>query len=295
MLLPSALPLLSAVIYVLGALLLKRAVVSGADLWRTTCICNVSTALCFAPLWLLGGHLPADGWWQPALVALIFIAGQTLTLLALRIGDVSIATPVLGLKIVLVALFTTLLLAEHLTAGLWAAAGLSSAAIILLNRAPAAPHARVGATLLLAGLAATAYALFDVLVQKWSPAWGAGRFLPILMAIAGVASLALWPLGKNRPLTTHDPAPPRWPLWLGAACLALQSVTFVSTISIYGHATSANVLYSSRGLWSVLAVWSVGHWFQNREQQLGPRILAWRLCGAAVLLAAILLVLARGR
>ena len=51
------------------------------------------------------------------------------------------------------------------------------------------------------------------------------------------------------------------------------------------------MLYSSRGLWSVLAVWGVGHWFSNREQHLGSRVLVWRLLGAILMMAAIMLVL----
>ncbi len=66
---------------------------------------------------------------------------------------------------------------------------------------------------------------------------------------------------------------------------------FITSISIYRHATTANVLYSSRGLWSVVAVWGIGHWFTNREQHLGPRVLAWRLVGAILLMAALLMVL----
>jgi hypothetical protein len=41
----------------------------------------------------------------------------------------------------------------------------------------------------------------------------------------------------------------------------------------------------------VVGVWAVGHWFTNREQHLGARVLAWRLIGAILLLAAIVMVL----
>jgi hypothetical protein len=64
----------------------------------------------------------------------------------------------------------------------------------------------------------------------------------------------------------------------------------VSSIAIYHHATVANVLYSSRGLWSVVAVWIGGHWFESREGRHGPSILFWRLAGAAVLIVAIVVV-----
>jgi len=65
----------------------------------------------------------------------------------------------------------------------------------------------------------------------------------------------------------------------------------MTSISIYRQATSANVLYSSRGLWSVVAVWAIGHWFANREQHLGARVLVWRVLGALLLMAAIILVI----
>ena len=77
----------------------------------------------------------------------------------------------------------------------------------------------------------------------------------------------------------------------GRRLFAVQGLTFITSISIYRHATTANVLYSSRGLWSVVAVWGIGHWFANREQHLGARVLAWRLVGAILLMAALLMVL----
>ena len=74
--------------------------------------------------------------------------------------------------------------------------------------------------------------------------------------------------------------------------LATQAVLFVSSVAYFRNATAANVIYSSRGLWSVALVWLIGHWFGNRERQLGGMILRWRLIGAAMMLIAIALVLA---
>jgi drug/metabolite transporter (DMT)-like permease len=287
------LPLSSGVIYVLGAMLLKRATDLGANVWRTTRLCNFSSALLFAPLALLGGAFP--GWdfgWQPLLAALLFMAGQVSMLLALNIGDVSVVTPVLGLKIPIVAVLTTVLVGERLGLGLWTAALLSSVAIALLNSTRAPSHRHVGVTILLATFAASSYALFDVLVQKWTPAWGAGRLLPATMTVVALVSLGLRPFGR-RASVANNAAAARGTPWLaaGALCIGLQGMLFVSAIALYGQATVANVLYSSRGLWSVLAVWFIGHWFANREQEHGPRVLACRFIGAALLMAAILIVL----
>jgi len=41
----------------------------------------------------------------------------------------------------------------------------------------------------------------------------------------------------------------------------------------------------------VVAVWAIGHWFANREQHLGARVLVWRVLGALLLMAAIILVI----
>jgi len=287
------LPLLSGMVYVVGALLLKRAADLGADVWRTVRVCNFATALSFAPLVLLGGTIP--GWqpcWQPALVALLFVAGQVCVLLALNVGDVSVATPVLGIKIILVALLTTAMIGDRITGSLWTAAFLSTAAIALLNFSRPNEHHHVGKTILLSALAAVAFAVFDVLVQKWSPPWGAGRFLPVMMAFVGVFSLTLRPFRSSHKAPNRTRTAPVGG-WLagGAACFALQAIMIISSIALYGQATTANVLYSSRGLWSVLAVWLAGHWFQNRERHHGPRVLAWRFTGAGLLMAAILICL----
>ena len=73
--------------------------------------------------------------------------------------------------------------------------------------------------------------------------------------------------------------------------MGAQAIAMVCGIALFGRATEINVVYSSRGLWSVLAVWWIGHWFQNQEQQLGRAILQRRLFGALLLMAAIVLVL----
>ena len=81
-------------------------------------------------------------------------------------------------------------------------------------------------------------------------------------------------------------------LWLLAGTLTIgsQSMLFVTSVSYWGHAAHLNVLYSSRGLWTVVLVWLVGHWVKSREQNRGSHVLGWRLAGAALMLSAIVLV-----
>jgi uncharacterized membrane protein len=288
--LPEALTLSAAVVYAAGVLLVKRASDLGADVWRTALVANVITALCFQPLLMLGGTWHPELWWQPLIVAASFVAGQWFTFVSIDRGDVSVATPVLGIKILLVAILATLLAGSSLRPQLWAAAALATAGIALLNRRPSGVAPRnIGLTIITAGLAAATFAFFDVLVQKWSPGWGLGHFLPLTLALAGMLSLVYVPRFKA-PLSQLPR--PAWP-WLFGGTLAMggQSVAFVSTVAHWGVAAQANVIYSSRGLWSVLLVWSFGRFLSSREAELGGHVLAWRLAGAACMMAAIILAL----
>jgi drug/metabolite transporter (DMT)-like permease len=289
------LPICAAVFYVTAALFIKRAAELGAGVWRTAFVCNVFSGLCFQGLWLLGGPgQPLSLWWQPAFVALLFLSGQIWTFVSLGRGDVSVATPVMGLKIILVAAFSAFLFTKPLTTKMWLAAALATAGVVLLNLsgkkqgAPQNPH--VGFTIVTAALAALSYAVFDVLIQKWSPAWGLGRFLPIMMGLVGLYSFSLIPLFE-KPLRTMPLATWR-PLGGAALCMSSQALLFVSTIAYFQNAAVANVLYSVRGLLSIAAVWLFGHWFSNTEKEQGREALAPRLTGALLMFIAVVLVVA---
>lgn len=281
------LPFAASLLYVIGTLFIKSASVRGVGVWRTTVVTNVIFGALFATLWVLGGKLPEPAAWiQPATAACLFLAGQVLSLLSLQRGDVSVATPVLGLKVVLVAFFVTVIVGEQVPGAMWIAAGLSSLGILLLSRG--GKSSASGGTLpalLYGALAAASFALFDVLVQKWSPAWGTGRFLPVLMGFVSLFSLPLLAVAA-------EPVPSGgWrPLLLGGFLMALQGLLLIGSISFFARATTINVVYSARGLWSVALVWIIGPWFGNRERDQGPAVFRARLAGAALLLGAIVLV-----
>jgi drug/metabolite transporter (DMT)-like permease len=289
------LPLASALGYVAAVLLVKRSSVYGVGLWRTAFISNVAMGVCFAPLWLLGGVEP--GWWmlgQAALCAALFFTGQVFTFAALA-GDVSLATPVLGLKIIFVAGASALLVAEPVRPAWWIAAALATAAVALLQ-APArglpkmAAGQSSGRTVVLAASAALAFAFADVLVQRFTPAWGPGRFLPAMFGLVGVFSIGLIPVFAA-PLRTIPRA--AW-VWLlpGAVLLAMQAAGMAFTLGTHGRATAANILYSTRGLWSVLAVGVLGAWLGTAgERKLPPEVFRRRLWGAGLMMAAVALVL----
>lgn len=285
-------PLACALMYVVGAMAVKRATALGVGIWRTSFLSNLALAVIFVPVWFrYGGEVhPVLDYWQPAVTALFFFGGQALTFLALSGGDVSVTTPVMGSKVILVALFSSLLRVGTVPLQWWIGAALSTAAIVLLHLDAGARHRNVRRTVLLAFASATAFSFSDVLLQKWVPAWGAGNYFPPMFLLVGLFSCAFVPF-FSAPLAAMPAAARPWVV-PGALLLAVNNAVFVLAIVLAGGATVANIIYSVRGLFSVVLVWAIGHWFTNDETHLGARVLRWRLFGAGLMVAAIVLVLA---
>ena len=283
-------PLAAGFLYAMAAIVLKRASGGGVGPWRIAFVANWTTALVFAPMWLLGG---APFTWlnlaHAAICATAFFVGQVFTFLALSRGDVSVATPVLGLKVILVAAFTTLLLGQGIPGDWWLAGGLIALATALLGGG----GSRAGEARWLPSLgyglgAAAAFALTDVLMQKWAAAWGFGHFAPALFAIVALLSFALIPF-FHEPLRALPKENWRW-LIAGSLLLSAQASCIAWSIVSLGGATVVNILYSSRGIWSVLIVWTIGPLFGNIERDIGTAVMSRRLLGAGLLLGAIVLV-----
>ncbi len=285
------LPLACAVVYVVGALTVKRAAASGVGVWRTSFLSNWAIALLFIPVWIWqGGRLhPLLDYWQPAAAALLFFLGQAFTFKALSRGDVSVTTPVMGTKVILVALFSSLLKVGQVPLQWWIGALLSTTAIALLHRGEGTVRRHVGETVVLAFCSATAFSLGDVLLQKWLPVWGAGNFFPPMFVLVALFSCGFVPF-FTAPLTALTWASGRWVA--AAACLmAVNNAGIVLAIGIVGSATAVNIVYSLRGLFSVLLIWSIGHWFASTEQHHSASVLRSRLVGAGLMVAAVVLVL----
>jgi hypothetical protein len=64
----------------------------------------------------------------------------------------------------------------------------------------------------------------------------------------------------------------------------------MATIAIWQDAPGVNVVYATRGLWSIALVWHVGHHLRNTERHsAGPRTMLQRACAALLLLGAVAL------
>jgi len=281
------LPLLASLLFVVGLILIKRANAAGMSTVTTLFISNQCTALAFSTLWLLGGDgQPAHLLWQPTLIACLYITGLWFTFLAINRGDVSIATPVFGVKVLLVALLVTAMGGDRLSASVWYAAALAALGIALIQWTGGGKRGRVVTSILFAVLSSLSYALFDVLVQRWSPAWGTGRLLPFVFGFVSLLSLTMLPWVNWRQVMNRQQSRFLWP---GSLFIACQAICIVVTLSVFGDAVRVNVVYALRGLWGVGITWWVAQRWGGADQILTRPILLLRMSGAILLTAAVVL------
>lgn len=282
-----ALPLAAGFVYVLATLLIKRSVAAGAGSRHVNVAANLAMGLLMQPLWLLGGESPAI--WQPLACAAVFFTGQCLTFLALSHGDVSVATPLMGTKILFVSGLSVVLLGRQTSWDWWVAVALSTAAVILVTAHPGRRKSQaVGFTAVCAISSAFLFALADLLIQHWCEPETLNRFFALMFSGNAILSV-LWFLGEGR----KDMIPPRRSFgWLAgsASLLAIQVLFLAIALGIYNDATATNILYSSRSLWSVILAWTAGSWFAARDAEAGVRVMIFRLAGALLLFVAILLI-----
>jgi drug/metabolite transporter (DMT)-like permease len=254
-------------------------------------IVNLIGAVLFQT-WLLHGGEPftASNITHAVLAGTAFFIGQVFTFVAISRGDISIATPVLGTKVIFVALLVFVTGGEELGWKLWVATFLTTVALALLGGEWRANRQRLLVSVGFAFLASIAFAATDVMQQLWARSFGFGHFGPVMFATVGALSFTLIPF-FSAPLRQMPRPMVVWAFG-GGLLLTVQAMGIAYCIAVYHEVTVTNVLYNTRGLWSVALVWVVGHWFANSEKQVGGAIMSRRLIGALILLAAVYLSLA---
>ncbi len=228
----------------------------------------------------------------PIITSFVAMGGLVFTFLSLRIGEVSVVTPVAGIKVLFVALFSFFLVSEKVRGSWWTGAALTVMAVYLLGASGVVFRKRNAYAILAAVLGGAFFGLGDVLIQRWSAEFGFFRYIIISSGLIAVESFALMPF-FHAPLRA---VPSKSWMWLitGTILLTLQWLALAYCFSYYGKATAINIIYGSRGLWSVLLVWMIGPLFGNTEKNAGRNIMLRRLAGAVLLCLAIALVIFDG-
>lgn len=285
-------PLSAAFIYAVAAICVKMALGHGVNMWKITFLSNLVMSAVFLPL-ALTGHAN----WVPAelplaaAAGLLFFTGQVATFRSLQSGDVSIATPALAAKVVFVAVLGFLVPETRSGPWLWVAVGLTMAGVILLQSGARHPASHPLATLLWAVLAALSFAAADILVQIGAPRAGFTLFLPVMFLTVALVSfpLLLPKVRAARGTTTRAGA--GWWTASGVVLLGFQAMIMGSAIGVFGDAAGANILYGSRGLWSLLLLGAMARHMGLTDSVTHGLTFALRLCGGLLIVLAVFLTL----
>jgi drug/metabolite transporter (DMT)-like permease len=284
-----------AIVYTIGALCAKRALAGGATVWQVNFAANMAMSVLYLPFWLgADWAMVLTQGYKPVLAAAAFFTGQLFTFAALRKGDVSVATPLLGAKVIFVAFITSFLFGEAVGMKWWLAAAVCTCGIFLVTGSQRRTEGwtrHSGKTAAYSLTAAMAYALTDTLLQHWSVEVGVVSFVAVMFSFVGIFTCALYLPAVGWRKLVVSPAVARSALILGALLLGAQNLVMALAIRFSGDATAVNIVYSSRCVLSVVLAWATARWLGSREASLPRPVLLLRLAGALLLAGAILMVL----
>jgi len=281
------------VVYAAGTLFIKRALELGQAPRRVFVGSNLAMSLSFLPL-LFWAKIPRESfpawmWLAPPLCSLLFFLGQVGTFRALAGGDVSVATPVLGSKVVLTAVGSACLLPGQVAARFWVGSALCSLGVALLGWSGGVRKKGALRSVGWGLMAAATFSLTDVIVAKAAPHIGLALYGPLMMSGLAILSAFVLPVwawrGIGRGLGQG---------WFisGVTLIGIQAVGVLGGIVVSGDPIGVNVVYALRGLWSVGLVFWIGSWVGNHEAGLPGRVIGIRALGAGLLFGAVWAVLA---
>ena len=285
------LPFFCSLVYAIGALLLKRSMEAGHPPRHAMVACNLAMAACSLPI-LFWAKMPAPGlsvwiWLAAPACSVLFFLGQIGTFRALSGGDVSVATPILGTKVVMTAVFGAIFLPGGVGADLWVGAFLCTAGVALVGLQPGVRREKALRAVGWSLGAAAVFSLTDVMVARAAQAIGFSLFGPWMMV--GMAAMSVWVVPPREWGKIFLGFGRGW-AWGGAGLIGLQGTFLYASIALSGDPVGVNIVYAVRGLWSVLLVMWIGKWLGNREAGLARPVLIWRGLGAVLLFAAVLAI-----
>jgi len=277
---------IAALGYAVAATFAKRALGQGAGILRLSLLMNWVFVPVFALL--LFSHQGVIPWSQlqyPAITGLLFFLGQVFTFAAIRFGDVSLQTPIMGTKAVFAVLIAVLLGTEVVTLSMAVAALVSMLGIALLGFSGDGVE-WVGRTLCLALLSSFFFAGSDTMVGFYAGDFGIPMFLFLAILVNALLSCLLIPFFRE-PMRQMPAA--AWP-WILLACLFMagQALLMNYTLGRFQHVAAINVIYTTRGLWSVVFGILALRIFARSGRPAAPRrIFILRMAGALLMCVAI--------
>ncbi len=255
---------------------------------RLLAVSHVMQAVVVAPLAVIlwpPDMPPVAQWVLPTVgAALCYVFGQGMLFGALRYTQASRLSPLLGLKVGVLALAAVLMLGEEVTWLQWIAVLITIAAAFILNYSGGSiPWPAIG---LMAGVL-IGYAMSDIYILKSILA-----MQPVAPLRAGVLSLCIGYLVLgliSLPLLAKVGSSDRRD-WIDAVPYSLSwlaSMFFIYTcFAALGGVVLGNILQSTRGVMSVGLGLLLASWGMVHLEPTVSREVFWRRLGAATLMCA---------
>lgn len=276
---------IAALGYSVAAVFSKQALSRGAGILRLSFMMNLIFLPVFGILLLQhSGAIPWDRIQYPILTGVFFFLGQIFTIAAIRLGDVSLQTPMMGTKAVFAVLIAIVCGTEAVGLPIFLAALVAMLGVVFLGFSGNGAE-RVGISISLALLSSLTFAGSDTMVGVFAGEFGVPSFLFIAMAVNAFLSFLLIPF-FTEPLREIPRA--AWP-WMLAACLLMagQALLLNFTLGRFQHVAEINVIYSTRGLWSVVLGALAVRFFDQSGGANASRTYALRFAGALLMCIAI--------
>ncbi|MBC8188974.1 MAG: DMT family transporter [Puniceicoccaceae bacterium] len=277
--------LIVAIGYAVAAVFSKQALSKGAGTLRLSLMVNLIFIPVFAPLLLQKeAAIPWEQLHLPIITGVLFFAGQVFTFAAIRMGDVSLQTPMMGTKAVFAVLIAVIFGTESIGVPMVAAAVVAMVGVALLGFSGNGAE-RVGVSIGLALLSSLFFAGSDTMVGVFAQDFGVPVFLFVVIAVNALLSFGLIPFFKEPLRAIPKQA---WP-WMLAACLLMagQALLLNYTLGRYQHVAEVNIIYSTRGLWSVVFGAIAIRAFRQAKSDHHGRIYIMRFTGALLMCVAI--------
>lgn len=285
--LPLLLGLIAGLLHAGSSVLCKKGLEEGAGAIRSLIYANILMSLCFLPYPFISSQEVVIGDLQAGVsLGLLFFLGQFFCFLALKSGEASMISPVMGSKPMFVAFFLFLhgLSENEIVWQTWLASVLAALAVALVCW-PTKDSRLSWIGLVLAIASAATFGLLDSLVPYFTHQSSPLNVLFFIFGSVGIFSLFLIPFAEGRFLGFRKKTD-SW-MWASALLMAGQAVFMSMAIGLYHVPTEANVFYSCRGLWTVLIIAWLGKKMKIDESRSSKTTLIKRGVGAFLMILGI--------
>ena len=284
-------PFFAAALYCTSVMLVKYAsqskTLSGTSMLVMN---NMLSGLVFIPAIFFETSMPDISIiWQPILASGFCAIGNIATFVCAEKGEVSLMTPIMGIKTLIVIMFARMLLDIELPHSITIAGTICCIAVFIMGYSRKSLRSpKLAITMALALSACISYAMCDVLIQKYAPNFTSNTMLSLTSVAMPLSILPLLPR-FFREVSSSD----KKTLLLGAGSAVFMIMEmYLMFLSISGEVGAAmcNILYNTRGIMSVALIYFLGRYFV-RLKELSNASAIQRGLGAVMILLAIFIAL----